>query len=205
MKKTTALLFAFTSLALAACEEVAAPANVDAVTTRASTVTPSAAGTFAEDLIDPQGEQYSVASGNGYAYQVGINATQTGLVARAGLLPGTAVTTPAPAVGSSSMEAIYHLRTISNASIVDGELISTSVFKAGEITLVADFSNETLTGSSGALTINGIFDTGVLSGTASYGTINGTLSGVVGADQAVGAFQGSNTDSVMAGGFQVSE
>ena len=73
--------------------------------------------------------------------------------------------------------------------------------ESGVINLTADFDAGTLTGSTGGLEVNGRMTGSDLGGGVSYRGVRGGLDGLVGSDQAIGAFHGNNADLIYSGGF----
>lgn len=198
MRKST-LIIGLLPLTLAACGDGTNPFDPDPLVVSSSFVTPSTNGTFANDLINPVGGAF-VNAGDGYVLQVGTNAGNTGIIARAGLASTTSVAGPI-LDGTATFTGDYHLFTITNADLVDGAITRTDASQDGTITLTADVDALTVTGSADGLVVQGTFGGTALGGTVSYAGINADLTGLIGTDQAVGVFQGETLDSVLTGGF----
>jgi len=128
-----------------------------------------------------------------------------------------ATVSAAPAMGSATMTGRFEVAIIQGVS-TDGTQVSGSTgIDSGSLTLVADFDGGTLTGSAtgadagslnpylrnNALEIDGTFDGSELSGTATYDGVTGPLRGLVGGNEAIGAFHGHTDTKVHAGGFIV--
>lgn len=192
-------------LALAACGgSNAAGPTIRAVATQATLETPNAAGDFATTLNNVAGREVIDSNGNGYAYQIGEIPGSTDVLAQAGIVSGTSVT-PAPSIGSAQLDGIYQVRTLTDLESEDGNVVGYERFQTSLITLIADFDSGTLTGDAANLEVAGRFTDGLLSGDVTFDGQSATLTGIVGADQAVGAFYGRDDDSVIAGGFNVSD
>lgn len=75
--------------------------------------------------------------------------------------------------------------------------------QSGVINLTADLDAGTLTGSTKGLEVNGRMSGSDLAGGVSYRGVGvgGGLDGLVGSDQAIGAFHGNDADLIYSGGF----
>lgn len=140
--------------------------------------------------------------GNGNVYEVGVEGGD-GFVARAGLIPGTTVTT-LPTSGSATMTGTYESARVTSIDLTGSRLTGSARRASGSLTLEADFANNTSTGNQ-LLTVDGSFEDENLTGTVVYNNIRCTLSGKVGGSEAVGVFHGKTDTSLMAGGFIVEE
>ena len=177
--------------------------------------TPDAEGELSGN-ISPQvrfGNDFSAVTGNGYAYQAGA-IKDAGFQAYAGLVPGAVVEAPTNAT-TATMTGRFEVAFVD--AILTGSETATGQgsIDSGAITLTADFAQGTLTGggtgidggfenfflNENLLTIDGAISGTTLSGTATYNGVSGPLQGLVGADEAIGAFHGNSDGQVHAGGF----
>lgn len=159
--------------------------------------------------------------GDGYAFKVG--ATNKDLVAVSGVIPGS---DPGPEVkeGNATYYGTYVLGGYSDVEIKGTKFKPKPMADAGTIVLKADFDKQTIKGIGTALSAEdakAVFDDDVktdllqgatlkvdgkiggaeISGKVVYNGVGGTLEGVVGEDQAIGAFHGKGQGTVFAGGF----
>lgn len=153
-------------------------------------------------------ENFRASGGNRVSFAVGLDATTGENVAAAGIdlvSVGGVQTT-----GTASYNTSYGINLREGTDGSSPDVIQDS----GAITLLADFDAGTLTGSvSGPLDsfdVNGTLSGGEIGGSVTFNyedsssapqTINGTLDGHIGTFSAIGAFHGSDSDTVMAGGF----
>lgn len=172
------------------------------VQTSASFQTPDAAGAFPDDLDNELARVVLDSANNGYAYQYGD--TDNVLTARAGIVPGTSVAS-APASGTADLTGVYQVRTVTDAVVGSDGIEGADFFQTSLITLTADFGEATLRGDASNLEVDGSFASGTLTGEVTFNGLTAALTGIVGADQAVGAFQGSTEDSIIVGGFNVTD
>ncbi len=163
--------------------------------------TPSNAGSIATSLTSSTRGSDINASGDGYAYAVGVGSNNN-FYGYAGIVPTTTVSVPL-ASGNATWSGTYELARISGISLSNHTLYGTRSSHSGAITLHANFDTETLIGSSTYLTVNGTFAGNNLSGNVTYRGLTGALTGLVGATGAVGAFQGNGATDLYAGGFMV--
>lgn len=207
----TLTLMAVVGCGLSACNLTGDPTN-------SGFATPSSSGAIAgkaSGIGVRSGSDQSSVTGNVYGYEVGA-VSEDGLQGFTGIASGASVSA-APATGSATMNGRFEVAIIQGVS-TDGTRVSGSTgIDSGSLTLVADFDNGTLTGSAtGAdagslnpylrnnqLEIDGRFDGSELSGTATYDGVSGPLRGLVGGNEAIGAFHGHNDTKVHAGGFIV--
>jgi hypothetical protein len=197
-------LFAISPVFMVACGDGTNPFDPDTLSVQSSFVTPGTDGTFSSTLDNVRGKRDIDASGNGYAYQVGTIDSSLTLTANAGTVSASTLSTP-PTTGTTTLRGTYSAETYLNARVESGAITGDRLSHAGTLQLTADFANNTLTGSDADLTVNGTISSGTLSGTVTFSGITGDLSGNMGATQAIGAFHGTTTDGVMAGGFNVSQ
>lgn len=164
------------------------------------------AGTIETILVDTRVGTEIDDDGNGYAYVVGMYPDDPGAGGFSGLTEATDLGTQ-PTVSSATMTGTYRLTQLDGLALNGlNRPEAASIKSTGEqITLTADFEAATLTGTQNDLTINGTMDGGVLSGTVTFDGLDGSLRGKIGATEAVGAFDGSDADTVYAGGFFVRE
>jgi len=146
-----------------------------------------------------------VTTGNGYAYVIGYEPDTQLVEARAGIATTTDLGMQ-PTSGAAVMTGTYEVGQVDALDLDDDNVpMGTSTTESGTITLTADFFNETLTGSSGNLTVAGEMSDGALTGIVTYQGLDGTLVGEIGETDAVGAFYGHDANTVFAGGFRAAE
>lgn len=144
---------------------------------------------------------------NGYDIQVGVLSDNSSVIANARVSLGSFFPTPDPATGSATLISTYDAIVLRNPTTDVGQVeVETVRANDAPITLTADFTGTgtgTLTGTDGALEIDGTFSETIrsLNGTATFEGIEGTLRGFVGGAEAFGAFAGQNSTGVLAGGF----
>lgn len=163
--------------------------------------TPSNIGYLGPELTSAlRGSDISV-SGDGYAYAVGedLNGDFAGY---AGIIPTTLVLAP-PISGSATWNGTYNLAQITGIELPAGGLQGYKAEFTGALSLTADFAAGTLVGASPELSVTGAFSGSTLSGSTVFRGLNGTLTGLVGATGAVGAFHGNGATDLYAGGFMV--
>ena len=151
---------------------------------------------------------YRASPGNfgGYAFQTG-GIDGEGLFAVAGLFPGTSVTRPPS--GTASYFGEYNLIAIDNIAIRNGEINGDRTLHTGDLVLLADFDNNAIFSAPGSdLAVNGAIDVTGINGTVRFNGVTGSLDGLVGGNQAIGAFHGegnvgpgTDDDYMYAGGF----
>ncbi len=162
---------------------------------------PSDAGAIATSLTSSRRGSDINASGDGYAYAVGMK-SGNGFYGYAGIVPTTTVSVPLSA-GSATWSGSYKVARITGITLSGSFLQGTSYVNSGALTLRANFDTGTLIGNSTYLTVNGTFSGSNLSGNVTYRGLNGALTGLVGATGAVGAFHGNDATDIYAGGFMV--
>ena len=145
------------------------------------------------------GDPGVVGQGDGFSYRVG-SAVGGGFIGQAGLIPGSDVL-PAPATGSASYTGRWELAKVTSIFIEGGNINGFSSTDSGTITLLADFDDGSISGASGGLSIDGNVSGGQLSGDVTYNGTEGDLTGIIGSDQAIGAFHGNDGNQIFAGGF----
>lgn len=165
-------------------------------------VTPLTDGTFLTPLNSDRSSLFRDANGEGFAFGAGTDSE--GLVARAGLIPGTA-TQAWPSAGTATMSGQYELVKVSGIDLNNSYISGFTSFERGNLTLTANFAGNTLNGTSnnGLLIVNGRTTGQTLGGGVTYNGVSGALQGVAGADQAFGVFHGNSEDLIYAGGFKV--
>jgi len=204
-------VLAVVGLGMSACNLIGDPTN-------SGFTTPTNDGTIVGKVnTSPSrsASERSTITGNVYGYQVGA-VKGDGLQGFAGIASGATVSAPL-ASGSATMNGTFRVGAIQNVS-QNGTSFSGLAFNdVGALTLVADFDAQTLTGSgtgedgaginsrlnNNVLEIDGRFNGSTLSGTATYDGVSGPLQGLVGANEAIGAFHGHTDGAVHAGGFIV--
>lgn len=131
--------------------------------------------------------------------QVGYGNTAGGLTyyAFAGLNQTDVLTGPIVTTGSVSYDAHYSINEIKDIA-ANSEEIS---YTYGELTLLADFSDNTITGQDDLLSINGTLTDGskAFDGTVTWRGTAGEVEGMVSGTGMIGAFQGSSDNIVYAG------
>ena len=181
--------------ALSACSsEAIRDANTDSAFR-----TPSASGSFGSALDNQRSGVETNADGDGFAYRTG-GEDGEGFIAEAGILPGSDVIQGPPS-GNVFYSGTWELARITGINISGDEIYGFSATDGGAIILEADFGDNTLTGASGDLSIDGRISGGQLDGTVTYLGVDGALDGLVGSDTAVGAFHGDSGSTIYAGGF----
>lgn len=202
MKLLSALAIATSAFSLSACLPDL---------TESEFATPTDSGDFAMSFDESVAIVTEDGSGNGYAYEIGVSEGDFFGVAYpvvtvlTGILPTTSVS-ELPSSGQATFSGAYEAVLIDLTQVSDDmtyEDIEAAFYNTGTIDLVADFGAGTLTGSSGDLTVNGTFDSELLGGTVNYDGLSGDLTGLIGGNRAVGAFQGDDLDEVLVGGFIV--
>lgn len=134
----------------------------------------------------------------GAAYVVGTDGD--GAAAYAGVMPGSDVGNAIPS-GTANYVADYEVVMIEDINVSGTFLTGNTNYDAGSITLTADFDNQTLSGQSGQLRVNGNISGGNLTGGVTYRGTSGRLTGLVGDQGTVGAFHGNSDELVYGGGF----
>lgn len=198
--------------------------------------TPTRTGTFEVSSFNKAYHSGIIRSknGGGVAYLTGdkgYNVFNSSIVALAGVMPQTRVSSPPPS-GTVEMSGTYEIAIAkegvtntgspsSNGGVYvkDGD---TEVFihkgtgssgtnvtpvltsrSSGTINVAANFDRGTFAGRStnGELVVDGDLSGSSLSGEANFRGLNGTMKGLVGADEAVVAVAGGSSDVSYAGGF----
>lgn len=182
-------------LSVAACEESVIDQN-----TTSRFVTPSSSGEIDVPATGAGGS--IIFGGQGVVYRAGAD-SPTGIVAVAGIIPGTTVSA-IPDSGSSIYSGTFELVKVDGFFVNDNQnVVGFPTLRSGDISLTADFDDQTLKGRADDLTVDGSFTGNTLAGSVEYEGISGTLRGLIGADKAVGAFHGNDSDEIYAGGFYV--
>lgn len=206
----TTILCITATVTLAGCFTISDP-------TDSGFARPSSTGGLSETSRGRDGNDFSSLTGNGYGYQVGTVSGQ-GLQAFAGIVPGASVAAP-PASGTAQLNGRFEVAFI-DFILVNGAGTSVSgqsSLDSGTLSLTADFANGTLRGSGtgvdgrfvnislaeNTLLVDGRFDGEALTGTVTYDGVSGPLTGLVGSNEAIGAFHGHTDGQVHAGGFIV--
>jgi len=163
--------------------------------------TPTNAGAIATSLTSSQRGSDINATGDGYAYAVGVGSNNN-FYGYAGIVPTTTVSVPLSG-SSATWNGSYELARITGISLSGNTLYGTTSVNGGALSLTANFNTGTLIGSNAYLTVNGTFAGSNLSGSVVYRGLPGALTGLVGATGAVGAFHGNGAADLYAGGFMV--
>ena len=204
----TAIFPAVAICALSACNLTGDPTN-------SGFATPNSAGVLSKASSSQAltGQDFSGLTGNGYGYQVGA-VTNDGLQGFAGLVSGASVSVPTSTTATLSGEfEVAFIDFILTSSV--GEVTGVASSDYGLIELQADFANGTLVGggtgldggftnfylNENELTVDGRIDGTTLTGTVTYNGVSGSLQGLVGGNEAIGAFHGHTDNDVFAGGF----
>lgn len=148
-----------------------------------------------------RGGEISGAQGGGVAYRMFIDRRE-GLVGEAGVLPQTEVG-PLRDGGIVRFTGQYQVMGVDDIDIRLTSADGSPFRLGGDISLVANFDDGRLRGSVGDLTIEGQFEDETLGGWVTFRGVRGELSGLIGGDDAVGAFQGDNRTLVYTGGLVV--
>lgn len=128
----------------------------------------------------------------GFQYQYGQVAGTNRFRGVAGFAPNSEVGATEPTTAASATyTGDYRLTHVSDR--VDSQ--------NGQITLNADFSNGTLQGNAGGLTVNGSIAGRDVGGTATYRGVTANMDGLIGADRTVAAFAGNTGSAVLVGGI----
>lgn len=193
MKKTLLLLMPV--LAISACAQTADDL------THSGFQAPTNAGAIATSLTSSRRGSDINATGDGYAYAVGMGSNNN-FYGYAGIVPTTTVSVPLSG-GSATWSGSYKLARITGIYLSGNTLYGASAVNSAALSLTANFNTGTLIGSSSYLTVNGTFAGSNLSGSVTYRGLPGALTGLVGATGAVGAFHGNGATDLYAGGFMV--
>jgi len=138
--------------------------------------------------------------GNGFAFRIGVLDNQ--LIAEAGILP-TSTVQNLPSAGTADFTGVAYASTYVDAEVVNGTLQGVDNTSVSSLTLTANFETGALTGSNADISVDGNFTANDLSGTVTHDGMTASLTGLVGTDVVLGAFQGKTEDSVIAGGFDL--
>lgn len=156
---------------------------------------PDADGRFAASLTETQSAVVADTIG-----LVAGRQEDVGLIAIAGIIPGQ----PAqdPLTGAALFEGPYTVAFIEDIDLTENFITGRNSLIQGNVTLRADLSDNTLSGTDEILTVSGRFDhDSQLTGTVSVLNVPGTLQGAIGSERAYAAFHGGDETHVMSGGF----
>jgi len=209
LKKT--ITFACVGLSMAACNLTGGDIS------ESRFATPSSSGTFSEpgrDILRDSGLRSSTTN-NLVAYNI-TGADFEGFRATAGIASGASVTAPQDG-GNATLSGRFDLVTMQSITESGDRISGVSFGDFGNLTLVADFVDDTLTGSStgfdagslntrlrnNPISVDGTISGTTLSGTVTYNGVTGPLQGLVGGNEAIGAFHGNSDSQIHAGGFIV--
>lgn len=108
-----------------------------------------------------------------------------------------------PESGTATLDGTYSLSLV---ALNGGLTVRPSVgVNEAPLTLTADFGAGTLSGTDGTFTVDGTIASGLLTGSVTFQDVTtNQFRGVVGEDRAIGAFTGTTTSVILAGGFDVS-
>ena len=163
--------------------------------------TPTSSGEVGTSLSSATRRSHISASGDGYAYAVGIGSNNN-FYGYSGIATTTSVSAPLSA-GTATWSGNYALGRVRDISLSGALLRGIKSTETAALTLTADFEKRTLVGGTSTLSVNGAFSGSNLSGSVTYRGLDGSLTGLVGATGAVGAFHGNNATDIYAGGFIV--
>lgn len=183
----------FAALALSACVVTQDQATMSRFTT------PTSGGFVIENFNNMSSLRERDIQGDGFAYASG-SITNEGLIAVSGVIPGSTGGAVVSS-GSATYAGRYELLRMSNIDLSGGFISASQTQRTGTINLLANFSNGTLTGQSGGLSINGVVSGTGISGGVTFEGVAGDLTGVIGDDKAIGAFHGNSANLIYAGGF----
>lgn len=196
---------------LSACSSSSSPSSgggdSEPLAPQARFLTPDKDGRINGNLVNgPETQNFVRDDGTGTGYATALGPTTSdGLGGFAGILPDSQVVAP-QTTGTITYEVIYDVKAFLDIQFEDGVYTYDSgIGDRDQIELVADFDAYTLTGSSSdnEFTVNGtLSDTSdAISGSITWLDVDAELTGLAGSDKVVGAFQGSNSNSIIVGGF----
>ncbi len=123
-----------------------------------------------------------------------------GLRAYAGIIPDQPV--QSDLTGNATFTGPYAVAFIEDIAITDNFVRGRNSLLRGTITLDADLSTLSFSGTDQVLTVDAqIRDDNVLDGQVTVLGVAGTLQGEIGEDRAFGAFHGADETHLMSGGF----
>ncbi len=167
------------------------------VTTISMFATPNFDGTFETDKPSVVSRSYNDGGGTGYAFQLG--GQDTDFEAFAGVLRSSTVAA-LPTSGTAAMNGGWQLAQIGRSDGASRDF-GEAALASGRITLNVNFEHGILSGTNEGFIVDGSFSGPQLSGSIFYNGRAATLTGLIGADKAIGAFHDANEDSALAGGF----
>lgn len=179
--------------------------------TESEFATPTASGEFAQEFVESVNHINDDGSGNGYAFEIGVDdddffgVEYPVITVLAGVLPTTSLS-DLPSSGQATFNGTYEAVAVNLADVdetMTADEVKDAFYHTGAITLQADFGAGTLEGSGGDLTVSGTFSSDQLGGTVDYNGLSGELQGLIGGDGSVAVFQGDDLDEVLVGGFIV--
>ncbi len=201
-------------LALAACSGGSGGSSgLAGTTTRADLV--SVTGTQANIVLNSeQNNNIQDARVGLVAYATGTDVVAGQVVAAAGIRAGADVGTVRTS-GTASYNTVYAYDVVDNVTRTATTIGGTRYTQPAQtMTLNADFGARTLTGTSPDLSVSGTITGNAVSGTATVdyafnpiigtpaaGRVTTTLNGNVGSTGVIGAFQGADSNTVVAGGL----
>lgn len=198
MRQSSKVVAVIAVLTLAACDDLGDRGITDGSTPDTALISLTVTGEvpdqgFVTSGGDGGGSDLATVNGTliGYAYAYGLVDGTNTYLGVAGIVPdsdpGAAITS-----GSVSYDGTFKLAYIN----MDNALTET-----GQITLIADFLDSSVTGASSGLVVDGNFSGTDLGGTVTYAGITAELEGVLGADALAGAFAGNTSDVIIVGGI----
>jgi hypothetical protein len=164
-------------------------------------------------LSNELNDTVSNASVGTVAFVTGLDLTNGQAEGFAGIQSG-ANTGSAVTSGSANYNTTYAYQVIDDVNRTTTFLTGSRVTENGSMTLAADFNAGTLTGSNSELRVNGtisgtdvggsvtVIYSGFVPGSGTVsGSATGNLDGNIGSTGVIGAFHGTDSDTVFAGGF----
>lgn len=158
-------------------------------------ISPSLNGQISHDLVETHSaiidDTVSIVSGRHEG---------EGLRAYAGIIPNQPV--QEPLLGNATFSGPYAVAFIEDILVEDDFVTGRNSILEGTITLQADFSDMTLSGSDGLFSVQAqILNNAQINGDVEVLGVTGLLEGEIGVDRAFGAFHGSDQTHLMSGGF----
>lgn len=147
--------------------------------------------------------------GNGFGSVTLTSGTIDGDAAAYARLVTTSAGSPLPAsdatfTGTYEVVGIRDIRYV--LDLFDDDFVTgTNFTDSGTVSLTADMSANTLTGTDGTLFVLGTLSGSDVSGTVTYDGQSGTLDGALYAEGGVAAFHGNNDSRVFAGGITMED
>ena len=152
-------------------------------------------------------------TGNSVVYGIQIDVTGNNLFSAVSGIPAANSVTAPPTTNTALLSGDFEVGGFDTSDALSNAT-ATPFFDRGTLSVVADFDNGTLTGSGlssagGAstagreLTIDARFVNGQITGDMAYDGEDGAVIGIIGSNEALGAFNGKGFSINYAGGFIV--